>query len=114
MPTSATERAMQFRVRVFSPHSAAVREETVQAPSKAAVHARFRDELLLSVRAVAPRIILRGSGGQPAVDVAWWCRELRTLLVAGMTVVEAIETMHVQSQRSKARRFHGELHGALL
>lgn len=30
---------------------------------------------------------------RPALDVAWWCRELRTLIGSGMTVVEAIETL---------------------
>jgi general secretion pathway protein F len=30
-------------------------------------------------------------------DLAWWCRELRTLLGAGMTLVEALETMEAQA-----------------
>lgn len=38
-------------------------------------------------------------------DLAWWCRELRTLIAAGMTVVEALETLQVQSQgRSDERQ----------
>jgi len=31
-----------------------------------------------------------------ALDVGWWCRELRTLVTAGMTVVEALETVNAQ------------------
>lgn len=31
------------------------------------------------------------------LDVAWWCRELRTLLFAGMTVVEALDTMQMKA-----------------
>jgi len=32
------------------------------------------------------------AAGATKFDVAWWCRELRTLLRSGMTVVEAVET----------------------
>lgn len=40
-----------------------------------------------------------------SADLAWWCRELRTLIAAGMTVVEALETLQVQSQgRSDERQ----------
>ena len=38
----------------------------------------------------------------PGFDSAWWCRELRTLVSAGMTVVEALETMAGQ-QLGRAR-----------
>ena len=31
------------------------------------------------------------------IDVTWWCKELSTLLRAGMTVTEAVETMQLQS-----------------
>ena len=37
-------------------------------------------------------------------NVAWWCRELRTLLRAGMTAVEAIETLAARPARRGPRQ----------
>jgi general secretion pathway protein F len=37
-------------------------------------------------------------------DLAWWCQELKTLLRAGMTVVEALETLQAQSQLESGNR----------
>jgi general secretion pathway protein F len=41
-----------------------------------------------------------------AQDLAWWCRELKTLLGAGMTLVEALDTLQAQPQggRDAARQ----------
>ncbi|MFD2452186.1 type II secretion system F family protein [Ideonella paludis] len=36
-------------------------------------------------------------------EVAWWCRELRTLLRSGMTVVEAIDTMGLSAEPHSTR-----------
>jgi general secretion pathway protein F len=44
-----------------------------------------------------------------ALDVGWWCRELRTLVVAGMTVVEALETVNSQSLGAARARANAEL-----
>ena len=43
------------------------------------------------------RDIKRLSPRSQDIDVTWWCKELATLLRAGMTVVEAVETMQLQS-----------------
>jgi len=103
---------MQFHVRLFHTATAVVREETVDAQSRAAVDAvvgaRFAGSVLLSVTAVK---LARASVIDPAtLDIAWWCRELRTLLAAGMTVVEAIETLNVQS----LGRARAEVHQTLV
>jgi general secretion pathway protein F len=50
---------------------------------------------------------------QPAMDVAWWCRELRTLLAAGMTVVEALETLNAQPLGRTRAQLHAALVSAL-
>jgi general secretion pathway protein F len=44
-----------------------------------------------------------------AFDAAWWCRELRTLLVAGMTAVEAIETLAAGADDPARRELHASL-----
>lgn len=104
---------MQFNVRLFDAALSAVREETVEAPSRETLDSRLAAAgvVVLSVQA---SVRLRGgrvSGrGAAALDVAWWCRELRTLLAAGMTVVEAIETLNAQS----LGRARAETHSALV
>jgi general secretion pathway protein F len=88
---------MQYRLRCFDPRAAAVVERFEEAASEA---------LARSQAAAHGFVVLglerAGTGGPAAVaigsrvaafDVGWWCRELRTLLRAGMTVVEALETL---------------------
>jgi len=105
---------MQFQVRVFDPRQAAVHEEAAEAESRDALLARFATAgvTVLSAQTVERPAIarLRGAATGSALDVAWWCRELRTLLAAGMTVVEALDTLHAQ-QLGHAR---GEVHAALI
>lgn len=60
------------------------------------------------VLSVQWRRVRAGRGG--AIDIAWWCRELRTLVDAGMTVVEALETLAAQPMGAA----RAELHRALL
>jgi len=48
------------------------------------------------------------------LDVAWWCRELRTLLMAGMTVVEAVETLNAQSMSSVLGQARAQVHDILV
>ncbi len=92
---------MQFLVRVFDAQQAAVRQEAVEAESRGAAVDRFQDGgfTVLSVDAVAkPKPApWRRAGSDAALDVGWWCQELRTLLLAGMTVVEALDTLNAQA-----------------
>jgi general secretion pathway protein F len=102
---------MQFQVRLFDAAAAAVREETVEAESAASAQASAAAAglVVLSVqRATSPK-----PRGQAKLDVAWWCRELRTLLAAGMTVVEALETLNAQSLGAARAQLHGALVGHL-
>src|SRR4249920_2474762 len=99
---------MRYQVRILDVASAAVRVEAVEAASAQDVATPFERPgcVVLSVeleaQARAPR--------RTPLDVAWWCRELRTLLSAGMTVVEAIETLNAQAL-GKAR---AEVHSVLM
>jgi general secretion pathway protein F len=101
-------------VRYFDPARSGVVEEAIEAASEAAA----RDTL-----AAARRVVLDlqplAAGPAPAkaagapFDVAWWCRELRTLLKAGMTVVEALETLQAQAGGGARERVHAHLLRAL-
>ncbi|MDY0743348.1 type II secretion system F family protein [Paucibacter sp. R3-3] len=85
---------MQVRIRTFDPHSSVVGTELLELatlPSRGA-------ELPDGRRVLHAEQVARTAGRNPArqLDVAWWCHELRTLLQAGMTVVEAIDTLQAQ------------------
>jgi len=108
---------MQFKVRYYDPGQAAVLERLAQAESLQAVQAQLAGEGLVFVGAEAQpggpaRTPLLG-GGAGAFNVAWWCRELRTLLQAGMTVVEALETLQAQSSQGARGDIQAELLRAL-
>lgn len=105
---------MQFQVRFFDATAAAVREELLDADSPAAAAQRLQHAglVVLSIRpaSAAPRRTTHAASG---LDVAWWCRELRTLLAAGMTVVEALETLNAQSLGRARAEVHASLVGSL-
>jgi general secretion pathway protein F len=103
---------MQFQVRLFDATAAAVREELLEAESQADAAERLQQAgvVVLSIQAARSRpVAARGA----ALDVAWWCRELRTLLAAGMTVVEALETLNAQSLGRARAEVHASLVGSL-
>ena len=104
----------RFRVRYFDPARSGVVEEAIEAASEAAARetlaAARRVVLDLQPLAAGPASV-RASGAP--FDVAWWCRELRTLLKAGMTVVEALETLQAQAGGGVREQVHGHLLRAL-
>ncbi|MDT8997658.1 type II secretion system F family protein [Paucibacter sp. APW11] len=104
---------MDFLIRLFDPRSAEVREARVDAASKAELEARFAagPEVLLSAEAVKQRSTRLPRG---RLDVAWWARELRTLLMAGMTVVEAVETLNTQMMAAMVGQTRAQWHEHLL
>lgn len=75
--------------------------------------ARQQGWAVLSVR----RAAAEAAPGRPTLlrstELAWWCRELRTLLKAGMTVVEALETMEAQAAAGAAMGIQSRLLGRL-
>ena len=97
---------MQFLVRWIAPHQPVIAETLMEAPDEASLRARLREQgasvLALSRVTAAGRATATSERG---FDVAAWCRELATLLRAGMTAVEAIETLQLQvDQRGAARQ----------
>ena len=105
---------MRYAVRWFDPEQSAVREDTFDVSEHGglaqAIAARVEavGGVVLSTRAAAveraPRVSTR-----TGLDVAWWCRELRTLVTAGMTVVEALETVSAQTLGAARAKANGEL-----
>lgn len=103
---------MRFHVRMFDPAAAEVREQTFEHDSRESLemHLLQSGVRVLSVQAnkrfIFPRL---GIAAPVRLDVAWWCRELRTLLNAGMTVVEALETLQAQPLGQARERVHSAL-----
>lgn len=99
---------MHFTVRYFDPRRAGVVEDQVSAASEAELRGQWAEgkSVLIEVRAEkAPR----SRTDTRSFDVAWWCRELRTLLTAGMTAVEALETLREQSRGSEREAVNASL-----
>lgn len=98
---------MQYTVRYVHAERRAVLTETHDAVSEPQLRTRLQQagHVVLNVRGGK-----RGPGHVERIDVGWWCRELRTLLLAGMTAVEAIETLSA----GRADRARDRVHSALL
>lgn len=77
--------------------SSATAAELHESPSELALKAQLeaRGLVVLSMERLDRPRSFRGGAG---LDLGWWCKELRSLLNSGMTVVEAIETLAIQSQ----------------
>ena len=106
---------MRYRVRWFDPRRNDVREDVVTAEGAVQLRAMLAGTLLAEggvVLSTKKESAVAGSApaGRAKLDVAWWCRELRTLVLAGMTVVEALETVNAQ-QLGRAR---AEVNSALV
>lgn len=84
---------MQFEARHVPLGGIAVVTEVVEATSEAAARSQLEDagSAVLALRSRAPTH--DGAGADIGFDVPWWCREVSTLVRAGMTVVEAIDTL---------------------
>lgn len=61
------------------------------------------------VLALSPVTTFSMTGNLAKFDVVWWCRELETLLRAGMTAVEAIDTLAAGRQDEERSRVHDSL-----
>jgi general secretion pathway protein F len=103
---------VRFRVRYFDPAQSRVVDEAIEAQSEAAARAALAQarRVVLELQPEQPGQRVRVAG---SFDVAWWCRELRTLLKAGMTVVEALETLQAQSTDPRRRQVQQALLQAL-
>ena len=102
---------MQFTVRLFDAQSSQVSEQALDAASLDELSQRLSaaGQVVLSIRRTVGARTVRLAAGRDRWDVAWWCKELRTLLVAGMTVVEALETLHAQRLGAARAEVHAVL-----
>ena len=71
----------------------------MEAPDVEGVRERLQAEGAVVLSIVKSRAAASASADK-GFDVAWWCRELATLLRAGMSAVEAIETLQLQTTRA--------------
>ncbi|GAA6140411.1 type II secretion system F family protein [Hydrogenophaga sp. 5NK40-0174] len=96
----------QFKVRAIAANEHAVQTIVAQGSDANSVSSRLQDEgwTVLSCDADASMLAwLRSTVGRKRTgyakqDFALFCREVRTLIVAGMTVVEAVDTLASRSQ----------------
>jgi len=99
-----------FNVRYFDPIRAAVAEERAEAESESVLRTQWSSSGRV-VLALKTERSVRSNPVRPGnkFDVAWWCRELGTLLKAGMTVVEALDTLDAQSRGTAREAVHAQL-----
>ena len=96
-----------FSVRYFDPVRATVAQERAEAASEAVLREQWAQDgrIVLSLKAERDRGAAADKRALP-LDIAWWCRELGTLLNAGMNVVEALETLDAQSRGTAREHVH--------
>lgn len=92
---------MRYRVRCIDDEAGTVREQLLDADSEQALRAQLRGQgrTLLSARRIHVR---SASPSKPARQTRRqfpiFCREVRTLITAGMTVVEAVDTLSAKER----------------
>ena len=90
-----------FNVRCMRLGDATVSEQSVTAPSEAALRQNLAGQGLtvLSVKPIkAKSSRFNAAGGTTRGRYALFCRELSTLIQAGMTVVEAVDTLSARER----------------
>ncbi len=108
--------SLSFNVRLLRPGASSVEEVRLEAASEAELRGRLGSEgaVVLGLRRLPAQAAASATrGGSARFDVGWWCRELRTLLLAGMTAVEAIETLAADRKDAVRERVHSALLKAL-
>ncbi|MGN6527142.1 MAG: type II secretion system F family protein [Burkholderiaceae bacterium] len=113
-----SDTAVAFDVRVLRPGASAVETLRLEAASEAELRARLSaaGDVVVGLKRAAAAASANGTPrgvAERRFDVGWWCRELRTLLVAGMTAVEAIETLAATRHDGERARIHAALLEAL-
>jgi general secretion pathway protein F len=101
---------MDFVVRHVPAGGDAVRAERLSGNDAESLRQQLlrSGSVVLSVEPVTAGMPWTGAKREP-LDVAWWCKELETLLRAGMTVVEAIETLAAGSEGGQRQEVHQAL-----
>ena len=112
---------MQFQARWLDEASWKIHNALVEAPTLAAARAKLAargavisiDEFQSATNMAANTAVSRHKRRAPRWDVAWWCRELAVLLNAGMTVIEAIDTLRMQTDDAVRTELHRRLSNSL-
>ncbi|WP_326534469.1 type II secretion system F family protein [Pseudorhodoferax sp.] len=104
-----------WTIRCYDAAHAVVREHVVRAGSRAQAMASAEEQglVVLDLRRDARPISMPSGPAARRLDVTWWCKELRVLLAAGMTVVEAIEAMQAQTRDPGSHMVLDEISRAL-
>lgn len=101
---------MKFTVRHIAPSQPGmVTESIMESDSDAALRQMLAAQGHVVLDIVGRKTDRPATALLQGFDVSWWCRELRTLLKAGMTVVEAIETLHAQKAKGQRGQVHEDL-----
>jgi general secretion pathway protein F len=96
---------VDYRVRFLDPQAMAVREQRMGAPSEADLRQRLARSgwQVLQVEPVSAWRVdfgawgrQRGSGMRKTSEIALFCRELKALTTAGLSVVEALDALAAQ------------------
>ena len=103
----------RYLVRWINPATAAIEQTWQAADSEAEARAEIAamGGTVLSARllARAARPARAATSHRRGFDVGGWCREMATLVRAGMTVVEAIETLQLQAGSGALASVQGAL-----
>ncbi|MEO6350928.1 MAG: type II secretion system F family protein, partial [Candidatus Limnocylindrales bacterium] len=99
-----------YAMRYYDPVRRAVVDARIEARSEDVLRADSADagRIILQLRH-ASTASLATPVRAPRFQVATWCRELATLLKAGMTAVEALETLAAQAQGTERETVHAGL-----
>lgn len=112
--------SVSFRVRTLRPGEGAVHEAIVQAADSHVLARELKQQglVVLSVQAVRPgwgqqakEVLTQRLQRRQSQSYPLFCREIRTLILAGMTIVEAVETL---SARERLEGRHESLSAQLL
>lgn len=101
---------MRFLVRGVESGAQAVSLQLMEAESERQLRQELSSKGHVVLELRRERTPHAGGG---RFNVSWWCRELRTLISAGMTVVEAIETMATGQHDATRQAVHATLLQAL-
>lgn len=107
---------MRYQVRALeSPGAVDIVELEWVADSESQVRAEAHQKGLsvLSVQPLKPAAAPKPLKWKSS-DLAWWCKELHTLVSAGMTAVEALETLQVQMRARGAADARAAIQADLL
>lgn len=92
---------MKYKVRHVSAGDAAVREDEMEAVNEVLLRAQLQRSGAVVLGIVQIRVAARQPDAPRRADYAVFCREVRTLVRAGMSIVEAVDTLWARASVEK-------------